>query len=74
MAKGFEEAYPSVARWVKTIGWIEIGDDDMSRSFVRALDLGGMIWEGGDPDDPLDTTLRTLDTALGRWIREELGG
>jgi hypothetical protein len=74
MAGSFDENYPSVARWVKTMGYIEIGYDDMSRSFVRALDIGGMIWEGGDSDDPLDTTLKTLDQELGRWIKEEMGG
>jgi hypothetical protein len=74
MATTFDETYPSVARWVKEMGYIEIGYDDMSRSFVRALDIGGLIWEGGDSDDPLDTTLGTLDKALQRWIEDNLGG
>jgi hypothetical protein len=73
MAGTFEETYPSVARWVKTMGFIEIGYDDFSLSFVRALDIGGMIWEGGDSEDPLDTTLKTLDHALERWIDENIG-
>jgi hypothetical protein len=42
-------------------------------SFVRALDIGGMIWEGGDSEDPLDTTLKTLDHALERWIDDNIG-
>jgi hypothetical protein len=63
-----------VARWVKTIGWIEIGYDDMRPSFVRALDIGGMIWEGGDSEVPLDATWKTLDQELERWIEENLGG
>lgn len=74
MDKGFEKTYPSVARWVKTMGWIEIGHDGMSPSFVRALDIGGMIWEGGDAEDPLDATLKTLDQELDRWIKEQMGG
>jgi len=74
MTTSFDETYPSVARWVKTMGWIEIGDDGMSPSYVRALDIGGLIWEGGDPNDTLGTTLRTLDQALERWIAENLGG
>jgi hypothetical protein len=74
MGKSLDEAYPSVARWVKSLGYIEIGYDDMSASFVRALDIGGLIWEGGDPDVPLDTTLRLLDQVLKRWIEENLGG
>jgi hypothetical protein len=47
MAQAFEEKYPLVFEWVKHFGWIEIGHDDYSRSFVRVLDIGGMIWEGG---------------------------
>ena len=41
-----EQAYPRVARWVQGYGWIELGHDDMGRSFVRALDDGGLVWEG----------------------------
>ena len=41
-----ETNYPHVARWVQDFGWIEIGQDDFSRSMVRALDIGGLIWEG----------------------------
>jgi hypothetical protein len=37
-----ESAYPHLTEWVKMHGWIEIGHDDFSRSFVRALDIGGM--------------------------------
>jgi hypothetical protein len=70
----FESTYPSVARWVKTISGIEIGYDDMRPSFVRALDIGGMIGEGGDGEEPIDTTLKTLDQVLERWTEENLGG
>jgi hypothetical protein len=31
-----------MAAWVQD-GWIEIGRDDFSHSFVRALDAAGMI-------------------------------
>ena len=41
-----ETNYPHVDRWVQDFGWIEIGQDDFSRSMVRALDIGGLIWEG----------------------------
>ena len=42
----FEQIYPHVSDWVKSYEWIEIGYDDYSHTFVRALDIGGMIWEG----------------------------
>ena len=43
----FERAYPQVARWVKGYGWIEIGQDGMNPLFVRELDEGELVWEGG---------------------------
>ena len=46
MAQSLDATYPTIARWVQEYGWIEIGQDDMSRSFIRALDDGGMVWEG----------------------------
>jgi hypothetical protein len=42
MAQSLDATYPTIARWVQEYGWIEIGQDDMSRSFIRALDDGGM--------------------------------
>ncbi|HLL47357.1 MAG TPA: hypothetical protein VK399_11650 [Longimicrobiaceae bacterium] len=45
-------------------GWIEIGRDDFSRSFVRALDIGGMVWEGAEEYDSLDDALRALDDGI----------
>ena len=70
----FEQAYPHVARWVKDYGWIEIGHDGLSPSFVRALDEGGLIWEGDDATEGVDGVLRTLDSVLAEWIREQIGG
>lgn len=46
MQPSIEQTYPHVAYWVTTQGWIEVGYDEASRSFVRALDIGGMVWEG----------------------------
>ena len=70
----FEQAYPHVTRWVKDYGWIEIGHDELSPSFVRALDEGGLIWEGDDATEDLDGVLRALDRVLAEWIRERIGG
>jgi hypothetical protein len=46
MEQSIDATYPTVARRVMEYGWIEIGQDHMSRSFIRALDEGGMVWEG----------------------------
>lgn len=67
-----ETNYPHVARWVQEFGWIEIGQDDFSRSMVRALDIGGMIWEGRASYATLDDALKDLDQALAAWFRAEI--
>jgi len=66
----FADAYPHITLWVRTHGWIEIGEDDYRHSFVRVLDIGGMVWEGGEVDTPLDEVLRMVDTALADILRE----
>jgi hypothetical protein len=45
----FAEKYPNIAGWIKD-GWIEIGRDGHSTSIIRALDEGGLVWEGGTQD------------------------
>lgn len=42
----FAEQYPTVARWIATQGWIEVGLIDGMGAFVQALDEGGLCWEG----------------------------
>jgi hypothetical protein len=66
----FERTYPHIARWIKIHGWIEVGADGMSPSWIRALDEGGVVWEGGDPSKTLDEAFEDLDTALAKWMKE----
>ncbi len=47
-----------------------IGLGGVSRSKMRALDEGGMVWDGGDPSKTLDETFEELDMALAKWMRE----
>jgi hypothetical protein len=49
--QSFEDKYPNITRWVyEHEGIIEIGNDPDGplTSFVRAIDMGGMPWEGED--------------------------
>lgn len=40
----FDQQYRHLAAWILDgDGWIELGQDDFSRSLVRILDIGGMI-------------------------------
>ncbi len=43
----------------------------MSRSFIRALDDGGMVWEGRKSYPTLDAALQDLETALVAWMRKQ---
>ena len=74
MAGPFADAYPNLTRWVETHGWIEIGFDGMRPSFIRLLDEGGMLWEGGEAGDAVDDVLPAAEAAAERFIREGLAG
>jgi hypothetical protein len=65
----FEACYPNITAWVQD-GWIEIGRDDYSRSFVRALDIGGMVWEGESEYPTLDAALCALGAGIAAWLEE----
>jgi len=59
--------FPTIAKWVRRGGWIEIGDQGGCGFVVRALDEGGLVLE--------DTEARTLDeamTALERGVAQQM--
>ena len=68
-----EQAYPSVARWVKDYGWIEIGHDQMTGALVRALDEGGLVWQGDRTYAAIDVALQALEINLAEWMRKRAG-
>lgn len=73
MSNTFATIYPNIAHFVDAIGWIEIGyaHEGYLTSFIRALDEGGMIWEGADKYPSLDAALADLERGLGKWLQEE---
>ena len=71
MAQRLDVTYPTIACWVQAYGWIAIGHDDLSRAFVRALDAGGMVWEGQAHYATLDDALHDLEAGLAVWMREQ---
>jgi hypothetical protein len=73
MTTSFVEVYPNIAHFVDAIGYITIGHDDDSSltSFIRAIDPGGMVWEGKDAYKTLDEAFQDLEQGLERWMREE---
>jgi hypothetical protein len=65
----FEARYPHIASWVQD-GWIEIGHDDCGRPFLRAMDIGGVAWEGDERYPCMDQALRALDDGIAEWLEE----
>ncbi len=73
MAISLETLYPNTTHFVDAIGWIEMGRDDDSplTSFIRALDAGGMVWEGEDEYKTLDEAFQDLERGLAGWMQEQ---
>jgi len=69
----FSSTYPNITYWAESCGWIEIGYDDNSRSFIRVLDEGGTVWESKSKYKSFDDALDDLEKALEKII-DEIGG
>ena len=59
MKPSFAGTYPNIVRFGADIGTIEVGygHDGYVTSFRRALDEGGMVWEGEDDYPTLNAAL-----------------
>lgn len=68
----FSKNYPNVNYWIETQGWVELGSDEDSDSWVRILDEGGMCWEDEDSVS-LDEALKNADIWLSSEIQDRLG-
>ena len=66
----FEASYPNIASWVSNGGSVEIGYEVNTGSFVRALDEGGMIWDGVSRYESIDYALKALDQGTAEWTEE----
>jgi hypothetical protein len=69
----FENQYPYITRWVRDCGWIEMGDDGCSGSFIKAIDEGGLIWETQKKYKDIDAAFQALEEALAKYIKEQIG-
>jgi hypothetical protein len=69
----FDQHYPHLTSWIlNRNGTIELGQNDFSRSLVRILDIGGLIWESDERYATVDEALAAADRALAEWMRENL--
>lgn len=65
-----DKRYPHLSRFLSIQGWIEIGADEYSTSFVRAFDPGGMIYEGQESYATLDDALADLNQGVKEYMEE----
>jgi hypothetical protein len=65
----FDQRYPNLAAWTRD-GWFEIGYNDFSDSFIRVIDLGGLVWESEEAYKTVDAALAAAEAAVVRWYDE----
>ena len=68
--KIFEDQYPTIARFVEAFGCIEIGEHEMTPSFVRAYDMGGTVYEGKSSYPTLEAAFQDLDAGINPNISQ----
>jgi hypothetical protein len=68
----FAKSYPHLDWWIHNQGWIEIGEDEHSSSWIRVLDEGGLCWED-ENSKTLDQALEAAEKFLKAEISERFG-
>lgn len=58
--------YPHIANWIHK-GFIEISYEFGRDIVARALDKGGIVWEGGQYKNT-DEAMQALDTAIAELV------
>ena len=66
----FDELYPNISWWAQGGGWIELGQDEYSRSLIRELDIGGMLWEGNVKYDTVAAAMDEAEGFIAEWRKE----
>ena len=67
------DSYPYLCRWVADFGTLEVGYCHETRSFIRAMDAGGLIWKGRRSYPSLDAALADAEARIARVLKLELG-
>ena len=68
---GFAVSYPTLTELIEGERiWIEIGYTEGPDSFIRVLDIGGMIWEGKHSYKSIDQALQAAEKATLAWQEE----
>jgi hypothetical protein len=65
-----EAMFPSIARYVRGYGFIEVGDQEGFGFVVRAIGYGGIDFADDSPET-LAEAMTVLDAGLARWLAEQ---
>jgi len=63
--------YSHLWRWAAEFGTVEIGYCGHTRSFIRVLDEGGMVWKGRRSYTSLDAALADADAGVSHWMKDQ---
>ena len=66
MSGPIAEQFPVLAAWTLD-GWVEIGPTDWSRSFIRVMNEGGLVWEGAEVYESVEDAFREAEAAIEAW-------
>lgn len=66
-------SYSRLWQWAAEYGTVEIGYCDQTRSFIRVLDEGGLVWKGRRSYRTLDAALADAEAGVARWMKDQLG-
>lgn len=61
--------FPTIGKWVRCGGWIEIGEQEGTGFMVRALDEGGLAFEDAEPRT-LDEAMAALEAGIAKWTKD----
>jgi hypothetical protein len=65
-----EAMFPSIARYVRGYGFIEVADQQGFGFVVRAIGYGGIDFEDASPET-LAEAMTVLEAELARWLAEQ---
>jgi hypothetical protein len=61
--------FPVVAKWVRSGGWIEIGEQESFGFVARALDAGGMVFNTAKCGT-LDEAMVALESGIAAYVKK----
>jgi hypothetical protein len=67
---GHRNKYPNLWRWVAEYGTLEVGHCYMTKSFIRALDAGGLVWKGKAKYPSLEAAMTDAEAGIARFMEQ----